>query len=206
MSFFLWISRKIDCMFLGISEIASWLEKIRISRNSIHRYYPISSAYLSRLDIIHVCSGCVQSSMAQCPLAHPDDSSHHELLICSASSGQQLQWLCDPRCSWCTWCYFRLYSDKMWVPASCDSSPCFRLPLSVHTARSRWPHPSLHHTRHHGLLRNCEGTLQELCDGNVASYEVRRHQDTPNNLLAALTNVSWSLLVPKSVSLCEYWF
>ena len=46
MSFFLWISRKIDCMFLDISEIASWLEKIRFSRNSIHRYYPISSAYL----------------------------------------------------------------------------------------------------------------------------------------------------------------
>ena len=46
MSFFLWISRKIDCMFLDISEIASWLEKIRFSRNSIHQYYPISSAYL----------------------------------------------------------------------------------------------------------------------------------------------------------------
>ena len=158
MSFFLWISRKIDCMFLGISEIASWLEKIRISRNSIHRYYPISSAYLSRLDIIHVCSGCVQSSMAQCPLAHPDDSSHRELLICSAAASSCSDSVTRDAAD-VTWCYFRLYSDKMWVPATCDSSPCFRLPLSVHTARSRWPHPSLRHTRHHGLLRNCQGTL-----------------------------------------------
>ena len=28
----------------------------------------------------------MQSSIAQCPLAHPDDSSHRELLICSAAA------------------------------------------------------------------------------------------------------------------------
>ena len=136
------------------------------------------------MSAVAVCP--LQSSMPQCPLAQPDDSSHHELLIFSASSGQQLQcqWCCDPWCCWCTWRYFRLYSDKMWVPVTCDSSPCFRLQTDTECSHrkvqvtSTSTPPFTTSTINHGLLRYCEGRLSELCDRNVASCEVGRHQDT----------------------------
>ena len=135
------------------------------------------------MSAVAVCSPL--SSMAQCPLAQPD-SSHHELLIFSASSGQQLQcqWCCDPWCCWCTWRYFRLYSDKMWVPVTCDSSPCFRLQTDTECSHrkvqvtSTSTPPFTTSTINHGLLRNSQGRLSELCDRNVASCEVGRHQDT----------------------------
>ena len=95
-----------------------------------------------------------------------------------------VQWCCDPWCCWCTWCYFRLYSDKMWVPVTCDSSPCFRLQTDtecsdrkVQVTSTSTP-PFTTSTINHGLLRNSQGRLSELCDRNVASCEVGRHQDT----------------------------
>ena len=160
MSFFLWISRKIDCMFLGISEIAScWkrlgflgIPSIDIFQYQVHTYLDSISA----MSAVAVCSPQWHNVLLP-TLMTPVTVNCRFVLPAAASSCSDS--VTRDRCSWCTWCCFRLYSDKMWVPASCDSSPCFRLPLSVHTARSRWPHPSLRHTRHHGLLRNCQGTL-----------------------------------------------